>query len=257
VRNLIVSRRNSTEISVIYRARKQQMSYGRPLGIISLDEFIPCPPGTPGNPTTFSHPVIYQLVEGADIGSLAGLNDPDSESNFLAAGQALVEKGVAAIAGNCGLMIVHQAALAKALPVPVLMSSLLQLPLVAAMIGPRGTVGVMASSRDNLKAEHLTMATGGADIPVAIASMDGCPHFREGMASGALDSVKAEAEVVAVAQALVAGNPDVRAILFECVDLPPYAHAVQEATGLPVFDITTLIGLALSGLVRRPFRGVY
>ena len=186
---------------------------------------------TPGNPTTFSHPVIYEVVTGADIGSLIGLNTPDSEPAFLAAGRALVEKGVSAIAGNCGLMIVHQAALAKALPVPVLMSSLLQLPLIASMIGPRGTVGIMASSRDNLKIEHLMMATGGAEIPVAIASMNGCPHFREGMASGALDSVKAEAEVVAVAQGLVADNPTVGAILFECVDLPPYAHAVQEATG--------------------------
>jgi hypothetical protein len=242
---------------VIYRARKKQMSYGRPLGIISLDEFIPCPPGTPGNPTTFSHPVIYEVVQGADIGSLIGLNNPDSEPAFLAAGQVLAEKGVSAVAGNCGLMIVHQAALAKALPVPVLMSSLLQLPMVAAMIGPRAIVGVMASSRANLKAEHLLMASGGADIPVAIATMDGRPHFRDGMANGALDSVKAEAEVVAVAQALVADNPTVGAILFECVDLPPYAHAVQEATGLPVFDITTLIGLALSGLVRRPFEGIY
>jgi hypothetical protein len=242
---------------VIYRARKQQMSYGRPLGIISLDEFIPCPPGTPGNPTTFSHPVIYEVVKDADIGSLIGLNNPDSRLAFLDAGQALADKGVAAIAGNCGLMIVHQATLAKALPVPVLMSSLLQLPLIAGLIGPRARVGIVASSRNNLKPEHLLMATGGADIPVAITSMDGKPCFREGMATGILDADKAEAEVVAVAQALVAENPDVRAILFECVDLPPYAHAVQEATGLPVFDITTLIGFALSGLVRRPFTGIY
>jgi hypothetical protein len=158
---------------------------------------------------------------------------------------------------RCGLMIVHQATLAKALPVPVLMSSLLQLPLIAGLIGPRARVGIVASSRNNLKPEHLLMATGGADIPVAITSMDGKPCFREGMATGILDSDKAEAEVVAVAQALVAENPDVRAILFECVDLPPYAHAAQEATGLPVFDITTLIGFALSGLVRRPFSGIY
>ncbi len=242
---------------MIYRARKQQMSYGRPLGIISLDEFIPCPPGTPGNPTTFSHPVIYEVVRDADIGSLIGLNNPDTSANFLQAGRALVDKGVAAIAGNCGLMIVHQAALAKALPVPVLMSSLLQLPLIASMIGPDAVVGIMASSAANLKPAHLHLASGGADIGVAIATMDGKPHFREGMATGALDSEKAELEVVAVAQALVAENPAVRAILFECVDLPPYAHAVQAATGLPVFDITTLIGHALSGLIRRPFTGVY
>lgn len=241
---------------MIYLTRERQMGYGRPIGIVTLDEKVPCPPGTPGNPTTFSHPVIYEVVKGADIGSLIGLNDPDTEPAFLNAARALVDKGVAAITGNCGLMIVHQAALAKALPVPVLMSSLLQLPILADMLGPETKVGIMASSRRNLKAGHLALA-GAADIPVALATMDGCPHFRAAAEGGVLNFDKVEAEAVQIAQGLVAEHPDVGAILFECVDLPPYAHAVQEATGLPVFDITTLIGHTLSALVRRRFTGVY
>jgi hypothetical protein len=242
---------------VIYRARERQMSYGRPIGIVTLDEKIPCPPGTPGNPTTFSHPVIYEVVKGADIESLIGLNDPDSEPAFRDAAQVLVDKGVAAITGNCGLMIVHQAALAKAMPIPVLMSSLVQLPMVAAMLGPRSKVGIMASSRRNLKAEHLVLA-GAGDMPIAVATMDGCPNFRAGMSGTAdLDFDRVEAEVAEVARGLVAEHSDIGAIVFECVDLPPYAHAVQEATGLPVYDITTLINHTLGALVRHRFTGVY
>jgi hypothetical protein len=56
---------------------------------------------------------------------------------------------------------------------------------------------------------------------------------------------------------MVAEHPDMGAIVFECVDLPPYAHAVQEATGLPVYDITTLVNHTLDALVRRRFTGVY
>lgn len=242
---------------MIYRAREHQMGYGQPIGIVTLDERIPCPPGTPGNPTTFSHPVIYEVVKGADIESLIGLNDPDSESAFFDAAQALADKGVSAIAGNCGLMIVHQAALARAMPVPVLMSSLLQLPMVAAMLGPHSRIGIMASSRRNLKAEHLVLA-GAADIPVTVGTMDDCPHFRAGMREGGtIDFEKVEAEVAEVARCMAAEHADMGAIVFECVDLPPYAHAVQEATGLPVYDITTLINHALGALVRRRFTGVY
>ena len=241
---------------MIYRARERQMSYGRPIGIVTLDEKIPCPPGTPGNPTTFSHPVIYEVVKGADIESLIGLNDPDSEPAFLEAAQALADKGVSAIAGNCGLMIVHQAALAKAMPVPVLMSSLVQLPMVAAMLGPHKRIGIMASSRRNLRAEHLVLA-GAADIPVAVATMDDSPHFRAAMGEGVIDFGKVEAEVADVARGLVAEHSDIGAIVFECVDLPPYAYAVQEATGLPVYDITTLVNHTLGALVRRRFTGVY
>jgi Asp/Glu/hydantoin racemase len=63
--------------------------------------------------------------------------------------------------------------------------------------------------------------------------------------------------VVEVARLLVQQHPLVKAIVLECVDLPPYAHAVQEAVGLPVFDMTTLIGHVHSALVRSPFVGIY
>lgn len=170
----------------------------------------------------------------------------------------LADKGVSAIAGNCGLMIVHQAALRRAMPVPVLMSSLLLLPLIAGLIGPDAKVGVLASSTKGLKNEHLALA-GAAETPIKLATMDGRPYFRAavGAQTGELDFEKVEVEVVDVARGLVAENPDVRAILLECVDMPPYAHAVQQAVDLPVFDITTLIGFAASGIVRRPFTGIY
>jgi hypothetical protein len=244
---------------VIYRALKAQTGYGRPLGIICLEETIPCPPGTPGNPTTFGHPVHYEIVRGVAIDSLRNLNEPDSARAFLDAGRALVERGACAVAGNCGLMIVHQEALAKALPVPVLMSSLLQLPLIQTLLGPEGKIGILASSRTGLRPEHLRLATSGTFVNVAVGGMDGCPHFRAavGDESGLLDFDKVEAEVVAAAKGLAADNPGIGAILLECVDLPPYAAAIQAATDLPVFDITTLISYAYSGLVRSRFAGVY
>ena len=127
----------------------------------------------------------------------------------------------------------------------------------SATLGPRKRIGIMASSRRNLKAEHLVLA-GAADIPVALATMDGFPNFRAGMSgTGDLDTDKVEVEVAEVARNLVAEHPDIGAIVFECVDLPPYAYAVQQATGLPVYDITTLINHTLGALVRHRFTGVY
>jgi Asp/Glu/hydantoin racemase len=89
--------------------------------------------------------------------------------------------------------------------------------------------------------------------------MDGKQHFRAAMGGqgGELDFEQVEAEVVEVARALVNQNRAVKAILFECVDLPPYASAVQHAVGLPVFDVTTLVSHVYSALVRRPFVGVH
>lgn len=243
---------------MIYRARESQLSYGRPLGIIVLEERIPCPPGTPGNPTTFAFPVCYEVARGVSTAALREAPPAGLES-FVAAGQRLVERGAWAVAGNCGLMIVHQEALARALPVPVLLSSLLQVPLIARMWGPEAAIGVVVSGANSLNAEHLRLARAGSDARIVLASMQGRPYFTAAVSEqrGELDFEGVTAEAVEVAQALVREQPQVKALLFECVDLPPYAHAVQDAVGLPVFDMTTLIGHFHSALVRNPFTGVY
>lgn len=243
---------------MIYTARDRQLAYGRPLGILALEEHIPCPPGVPGNPTSFDFPVCYEIVRGASAGELAMAAAPDP-APFLRAGAALVERGAAAILGGCGLMIVHQATLAAALPVPVFTSSLLQLPLLLAALAPNRSVGIIASRAANLRPGHLHMAGVADPGRIVIAGMDGCPAFDAAICqeSGILDVDRVRAEAVSVAKALVERRPDVAILLLECVDLPPYAAAIQDATGRPVFDIMTLARHARSALAHMPYQGLY
>lgn len=243
---------------LVYRARDRQLAYGRPLGIMVLEERIPCPPGTPGNPTTFGFPVVYEVVRGVGAAELSSRENPDP-APFIAAGRALEARGAAAIIGGCGLMIVHQAALVRALEIPVLTSSLLQLPLMLATTGPQAKVGIIASRRGNLVPRHIAMAGVADPARIVLAGMDDRAGFNAAICeeTGELDFAQVQAEVVAVATDLVTRHPDVAAVLLECVDLPPYAAAAQEAIGRPVFDVITLARLIHSGLVRTPFGGVY
>lgn len=64
-----------------------------------------------------------------------------------------------------------------------------------------------------------------------------------------IDAVGGEIEAAAVSA--VRSNPDIGAIVLECTDLPPYAARIRQATGLPVFDFSSMMGLmsiALGGL---------
>jgi len=241
-----------------YIARKHQHSYGRPLGILVLEEHIPCPPGTPGNPTTFPFPVIYERVDGVSVSHLRDATHPGGLSAFIKAAQVLVDKGVHAIVGGCGLMIVHQHELARAMPVPVLSSSLLQLPLIAATLAQEAQIGVIASSRASLSDQHVKLS-GVAGTRTVLASMEGKPCFSAAVMheSGVLDFEGIRDEVIAVGRAMVVDNPHIAAVFLECVDLPPYAAALQKAIGLPVFDITTLAGWAAAGVRRSDFDGDY
>jgi len=73
--------------------------------------------------------------------------------------------------------------------------------------------------------------------------------------SGLLDAAAVEAEVVAVAQQMVAQAPETAAILLECSLLPPYAAAVQQAVRLPVFDYITMINYVFAAVVQQQYSG--
>lgn len=59
-----------------------------------------------------------------------------------------------------------------------------------------------------------------------------------------------ENELVDQARALVSENPEVRVVVLECTNMPPYADAIQRAINLPVYDIYTMGTWFYSGLLR-------
>ncbi len=242
---------------MIYKIRKGQVSQGEAVGIILMDSDYPCPPGVPGNATTFSFPVRYRVVRGADMEHLVYKGDPKLLDAFIEAGWELVNAGVKAVTGNCGFMVLYQDLLAREFPVPVFMSSLLQLPFMSRLLQPDQKIGVITASLDSLTDRHLEIATRGIDCPIKVVGMEKQQHFYEQIhvQTGELDLENIEREVVEKALELMEGEDKIGAILLECTDLPPYAAAVQEAVNLPTFDVTTMINYVFSALIRRRFDG--
>jgi len=240
----------------IYRATRGQDVYGAPVGIIVMDCLIPYPPGTPGNAQTFDHPVLYEVVRGATMESLIYAPRGELLDGFIEAGRRLVQQGARTVIGNCGFMILFQEEMASELPVPVFMSSLLQLPLIARGIRPGESIGIVSSSGSSLSQRHMDIAIGGLPLATHVRGLEDSPAFRSAVHDqvGELDFEAVESEVVEVACDLVRAHPDIGAILLECTDLPPYAEAVQHATRLPVFDITSLIAWTKHS-VKRPHFG--
>lgn len=71
-----------------------------------------------------------------------------------------------------------------------------------------------------------------------------------------LDDAALRRDVAQVAVDLQKAHPDLGSILLECSDLPRYAHAVQKATGLSVFDFITMIDYVHEALSRRRYQGL-
>jgi hypothetical protein len=240
----------------LYRVNRQSQSwYGESIGILILDAAYPCVPGNVGNATTFPFPVRYQEVRGASIDRLLNQCDPSLVTPFREAALELQARGVKAVTGACGFMAIFQREIAAALDIPVFLSSLMQVPFVHAISGR--PVGVITANAARLTPAHFAAAGVGPEVPVVLAGMEACPEFRSAILEekGSLDSARIEAEVVAVARALVAEHPEVGPILLECSDLPPYAAAVAAATGRPVFDFISMITHVERAVVPRRYVG--
>ena len=231
---------------------------GVTIGVLCLESYFPKPPGHIKNPSGLRFPVLYETVPGATVGKLIADPAPEFIVPFLEAARRLEKDGVGAITGSCGFFALFQQELADAVSIPVFSSSIIQVPLVYNMLGRRGKVGVLTASGSNLTSRHFA-AVGAGDVPVAIQGMEDFPEFREVIHEGqrtAMDTAKIESEILAAAKRLVRSNEDMGAIVLECTDMPPYAHTLQKAVGLPIFDLTTLATMMHDAVMRTEYQGV-
>jgi hypothetical protein len=204
------------------------------LGLLMLDTHFPRLPGDVGHLGSWQMPVRCRVVAGAVPQRVVQEADEALLAPFIAAAQDLVAEGAAAITTSCGFLVRWQHELAAAVPVPVWTSSLLAL----AKLPSPGVVTVDAAS---LGARELAAAGAARDTPVQ-GLAPGCMLQRTLLQNlPQLDGLQAQADAVAAALALVHRAPQVRHIVLECTNLPPYAKAIAAATGRPVHHLMTLV----------------
>jgi hypothetical protein len=238
-------------MSTAGRVRGGFNQYGFTVGILMLDTRFPRIPGDMGHAATFPFPVRYHRVAGASPELVVRRGAAGLLPAFVEGARQLEREGVGAVTTNCGFLVKYQAELAASVRVPVLTSSLLLVPLVHRMLPPDRRVGILTVNAAGLHDEHLRGAAIGPDIPLAVAGLEGEKEFTRVLLSDEeeLDVDLAREEHVRVARRLMADHPDVGAIVLECTNMPPYAADVQRATGVPVFDIVSLVSLVHGALV--------
>ncbi|XXK22678.1 aspartate/glutamate racemase family protein [Arenicellales bacterium nBUS_48] len=234
-----------------------QNLYGVSIGVLCLDTFFPKPPGHIKNASSLPFTILYETVAGATIQKLLNNPEPAFILPFIEAAKRLEQAGVKAITGSCGFLALFQRELAEAVSIPVFASSLIQVPLAFQLGGGHVPVGIITASESSLTHRHFE-AIGAGDIPVVIQGMEDQPEFSSVILRAErndMDLSIVESEVVDVAQQLQTRHPEIRSIVLECTDLPPYAWRIQQVLKLPVFDLTTLTKMVHDCVRRQPYQG--
>lgn len=243
------------KIESITGTKIRRATYGEAIGILVLDTDFPRIPGDIGNATTYPFPVRFKVVKGIRHEDIV-CERPDISvcSRFIEEAKGLEEEGVRAITTSCGYFCYFQDEISDALSIPVFASSLIQVPLVAKMLGKNNRVGIVCGNSRALTKTHLRKAGIDDSMRVAVAGLDEKWNMVRGPRPR--DRLEGfEKGLSKVATELVSKYQDIGALVFECTNFPPAAAAVQEATGLPVFDIVTLVSMIHDAVVRKRYSG--
>ncbi len=240
------------------RQKQGQVTAAGPIGVLSLEDmYIPILPGNVMNGFTYNFPVQYQFVKGLDNKAIFA-GKPEVYDGILEACMELKKYGVRAITGACGFFGHYQARLAAELDIPVALSSLIQLPWIAATLRPHEKIGVLTANGEACTASLLRNCAIPEELDERLV-IKGLGHEPEFSAiiedRGEFDNAGVKKEMVDKAMEILEEYPETGAILLECTEMPPYAHLIQAATQLPVFDFTTMLIWLNAGLCRRPFSG--
>jgi len=231
-----------------------QEVYGASVGILMLESRFPRIPGDIGNALTWPFPVLYKVVRGASPERVVSQGSKGLKEGFIEAARELVDNGADGVTTTCGFLSLFQTELANAVNVPVATSSLMQVPLVQALLPKDRRVGVLTISKASLTADHLRAAGVPADTPVV-----GTDHGREFSRviinnEPSMDVESARQDLLAAARELTESHHDLGAIVLECTNMVPYAADIRRETGLPVFSIYSFVVWFQSALTPRAFR---
>ena len=207
------------------------------LGILILDTRFPRPPGDIGCGRTFERagiPVRYLRMQGVDPRRAVVEGDDALLEPIVQGARQLEREGAALVATTCGFLCRYQPALAGSLGVPVITSSLLQ---VRELHAP----GIVTIDADSLGRRELQAVGVGAEVPVQGVRQDAQFRLRILGNQPSLDLRQSCEDVVEAARLLVERNPEVRNVVLECTNMPPYRAAVERATARPVHDMETLL----------------
>jgi hypothetical protein len=229
---------------------------GVAIGIICTGLWRPVFPGNVCNASSYTFPVIYQIIEEKILPEQTIVGDPALIPILIRHGEALIRQGVRAVVSSIGYFGNYQKEMANALNRPVFMSSLLQIPMILQSIKPNQKIAVIAAWDDTLTDKLLDQCGVSDKSRVISIGIDRAAEYqRVSNQPGCLNSRSLERDMVKIVSNFIQLNPDVGAILLECGEMPTYSWAIQNALGLPVYDYITMIKWIESAVVQRPISG--
>jgi hypothetical protein len=190
--------------------------------------------------------MVYQKVEGVFpteiVKTAESLRQHEVLPLFVQAANQLISRGVHGITTSCGFLVLLQNELQSVLTVPVRTSSLLLLP---HLLLENETVGVLTMDDAVLGHAHF-LAAGVLPQDLSRLRIQGVSPTEEFARAIMGNQIQmnfdaAQKSVLSCALLLQQKAPELRHVVLECTNMPPYAKAIEAATGWHLHSLHQLL----------------
>ncbi|WP_462316296.1 aspartate/glutamate racemase family protein [Methanobrevibacter sp.] len=216
---------------------------GYKIGVLVMKSWVPKPPGHISNASNYDFPIYYLPIENTNTTNIHG-GSSEIIPEILNGVKTLEKMGCKAISTSCGYFGHFQKEIADKSEVPVYLSSICLAPFIISMMKEDQKLGIICYNKEKISNSMLESCGVTDKYKKRCVFADVINEKELGNIikdQGFYNIDVAKEEVVKVAIELFENNSDIGAILLECTDLPPHAHAIQEKLKIPVFTSTDLL----------------
>lgn len=217
--------------------------------VLQLDTQFPRIAGDIGSPETFACPVEVVRISGAHVAKIVTAHPENIDLTLFEKAMETAKGDL--IATSCGFLSPFQKHLSEKTSKSVVTSSLIALPLLSQLFQPN-ELSIVTFDETKLNNAHLQ---GCSDYQSSVVGLANSSHLRRVIEDdrATLDRKQAETDVVDCVKSVI--QTMTKAILLECTNLPPYKAALMGATGLPVYDVLSVIENMFPGAICNRFKG--
>jgi len=248
--------------AIMQKIKKRIIKQQAPvLGVIRLDYNYPPAAGDIDAPGSFDYDVLYRAVPGLTFEmAQSGKMTYTVQKEFEAAVRWLESRNVCGITGDCGFMMAFQPIARDIAKVPVFMSSMVQSPMISVAFDKYDQILVLTANSNTLKPQkEILLSQCGFDVDDDRFVIYGCqdvPGFDAVAKGEKVDVEYVTPGIVKMVRGILDKAPQIRAILLECTEMPPYADALRKEFDFPVFDAITCTDFFVSARKDNPRFGL-
>jgi Asp/Glu/hydantoin racemase len=218
----------------------------RTVGILSLETEADRFERSLLHPSTFNCRVIEEKLHGVWVPQILAGSESLTPA-FIDAARRLEQRGADIIISNCGFTVLYHRAIEQVTTVPIAISSLLLLPVLAHMCRRDARVGVGTFDATRLTERHWRAAWPHYEEErLVVADIHGTDTWRDWCTdSPQYDFASSCRDIDRMTDELA--RQDVDVVLLECAVFTAFAPRIAARVNKPVFDLLSLIDMWLPG----------